>query len=254
MMPDDLFRIERTGRVACCIMSNPERMNALGPEMGVPLIENINQLLEDDEVGAIIIRGEGGNFCSGSDIDLLGENLDPVFLRNAMITMNELLYRLHEGAKPVITEVDGYAFGGGLGLALSSDITYATERAQFCIGFIRIGAVMDLGTSFFLLERIGMAKAKELAFTGDILNSEEACRIGLINRVVAHDTISEEVMNLARRISEKSADALLWTKRSLNRARHMDLKAMLDFEAHIQPLMLLSDEHKKAMKKLFLQK
>lgn len=253
-MPDDLFKIERTGRVACCIMSNPERMNALGPEMGVPMIENIYQLIEDDEVGVIIIRGEGGNFCSGSEMDLLGENLDPRFLREAMIRINELLYKLHEGPKPVITEVDGYAFGGGLGLALASDITYATERAKFCIGFIRIGAVLDLGTSFFLLERIGMAKAKELAFTGDILSSEEASRIGLINRVVHHDTISEEVMKLARRISEKSADALLWTKRSMNRARHMDLKAMLDFEAHIQPLMLLSNDHKKAMKKLFSQK
>jgi len=78
-MPDDLFKIERNGRVACCIMSNPERMNALGPEMGIPMIESIYQLIEADEVGAIVIRGEGGNFCSGSDIDLLGENLDPSF-------------------------------------------------------------------------------------------------------------------------------------------------------------------------------
>jgi len=137
-------------------------MNALNPEIGIPLMENVQHLIDDDDVGVIIIKGAGGNFCAGSDLELLGEKLDPPFLRHVMLTMNDVLFKLHHGPKPVITEVDGYALGGGLGLAMASDLTFATERAKFCTGFIKIGAALDMGISYFLLERIGMVKAKSL--------------------------------------------------------------------------------------------
>ena len=98
-----------------------------------------------------------------------------------------------------------------------------------------------------------MAKAKEFAYTGDIMDSEEALRICLINKIVDHDKISDEVMELAKKLAKRPANALAWTKRALNRARHLDLQTVLDLEAHIQPLMLLSSEHKDAIKE-FLEK
>ena len=252
-MDSDFFNVELIETVARFSMNTPGNMNALSKHMALPMIDKIRQLLSDDSIRVIVIRGEGGNFCSGSDISILGENMDPAFLSDAMNLMNSLLYELHESAKPVITEVDGYAFGGGLGLALASDITYATERALFCAGFIRIGAVLDMGTSYFLAERVGLAKAKEFAYTGDIMDSDEALRICLINKVVNHDKISDEVMELAKKLAKRPANALAWTKRALNKARHLDLQTVLDLEAHIQPIMLLSSEHKDAIKK-FLEK
>lgn len=249
-MDETGFRVQRVGAVARCSMNHPETMNALNLETGEPMAEAIGRLMTDDAVKVIVLRAEGENFCTGSDLALLGDNLDPAFLSRLMKRANAMLLDLCEGPKIVITEVDGFALGGGLGLALASDMTLATERAKFCCGFIRIGAVPDLGVSYFLPQRVGPVMAKEIALTGDIVDAERALAIGLINRVVPHEEISDAVMTLARRIAKAPPEALAWTKRNLNRAPHADLRTLLDIEAHLQPLMLLSEGHRAAIKKL----
>lgn len=250
-MTEKRFEVQRIGAVARCSMNCPEKMNALSQETGAPMVEEIGKLMGDDTVAVIVLRAEGDNFCTGADLSLLGDNLDPALLRNLMNRMNALLFQLHQGAKIVITEVDGFAVGGGLGLALASDITVATEQAKFCAGFIRIGAVPDMGVTYFLTERLGMAKAKEVALTGDIIDAGQALAMGLINRVVPREDISEEVMKLATRLAKAPPEALALTKRNLNRSRHIDLQTTLDLEAHMQPLMLLSESHRAAIKKMF---
>ena len=245
------FDVQRFGAVARCSLNCPEKMNALSPETGEPMVEAVQALMTDDTVSVIILRGEGGNFCTGSDLALIGDNLDPATLCDLMRRMNAFLFDLHQGPKIVITEVDGYALGGGLGLALASDLTIATDQAKFCCGFIRIGAVPDMGVTYFLTERLGMAKAKEVALTGDIIEAEQALAMGLINRVVPREDISEDVLKLATRLAKAPPLALALTKRNLNRSRHIDLQTALDLEAHMQPLMLLSEDHKAAIKKLF---
>lgn len=249
-MAEEGFRVERIGAVARCSMNHPQTMNALNLETGEPMAREIGRLVADDSVAVIVLRAEGENFCTGSDLAMLGENLDPAFLRALMNRANAMLLELYQGPKIVITEVDGYALGGGLGLALASDLTLATERAKFCCGFIRIGAVPDLGVSYFLPERVGPLMAKEIALTGDIIDAQRALALGLINRVVPHEEIAAEVMKLARRIAKAPAEALAWTKRNLNRAARIDLRTALDIEAHLQPLMLLTEAHKAAIKKL----
>lgn len=250
-MTEKGFEVERIGAVARCSLNCPEKMNALSRETGEPMVSAIHELIADETVSVIILRGEGGNFCTGSDLALIGDNLDPAALCEMMRRMNTFLFELHQGPKIVITEVDGYALGGGLGLALASDITIATDQAKFCCGFIRIGAVPDMGVTYFLTERLGMAKAKEVALTGDIIDAGQALEMGLINRVVPREDISEEVLKLATRLAKAPPLALSLTKRNLNRSRHIDLQTALDLEAHMQPLMLLSEDHKAAIKKLF---
>jgi len=250
-MESEVFRIEIADGVARCSMNRPQDMNALSVELGYPMVEGLTQVLDDDAVRVIVLRGEGGHFCSGADLTLLGDNLDPVFLNQSMRAVSDVIYRLYEGPKPVITEVDGFAVGGGLGLALASDITYATERAQFSMGFIKIAATPDMGSSYFLAERVGLVRAKEMAFTGDIVGAEEALRIGLVNKVVDHTQISEEVMKLASYIATKSPKTLAETKRMLNTSHLLDLRSVLDLETHVQPIMLLSEEHRAAIRKIF---
>lgn len=250
-MTAERFIVERIGKVARCTLNHPAKMNALGPETGAPMVAAIQDLMADDTAKVIVLRGAGGNFCAGADIALLGDHMDPAFLREVMNRVNDMLMALYQGPKPVITEVDGYAVGGGLGLALASDMTIATDRAKFCAGFIRIGAVPDMGVTYFLAERVGMATAKQIALTGDILEARQALAMGLINQVESHEQISEAVLALATRMAKAPADALAWTKRNLNRARHLDLQSVLDLEAHIQPLMLLSEEHRRAIQKMF---
>lgn len=249
-MGSHLFKVEIIDGIARCSMNSPENMNALNAEMGYPMIEGLSRVLEDEAVRVIVLRGEGGHFCSGADLELLGEDLDPPFLNQAMKAMGDLVYRLYTGPKPVITEVDGFAVGGGLGLALASDVTYATERALFCMGFIRIAAAPDMGSSYFLAERVGLIKAKKMAFTGEVVGAEEALRIGLVNEVVDHAEISDKVMDLAARIARRSAETLAWTKRVMNRYQRLELRTVLDLEAHVQPIMLLSEDHRRAVRKI----
>jgi len=250
-MDSDVFLVEIDGGVARCSINRPQDMNALSVELGYPMVEGLSRVLADDAVRVIVLRGEGGNFCSGADLNLLGDNLDPVFLNQSMKAVAEIIHELYTGPKPVITEVDGFAVGGGLGLALASDITYATERAKFCMGFIKIAAAPDMGSSYFLAERVGLVKAKEMAFTGDIVEAQEALRIGLVNKVVEHAKISNEVMELATYIATKSPEALAATKRMMNGSHLLDLRSVLDLEVNVQPIMLLSEEHRAAIKKIF---
>ena len=250
-MEDDRFQVERIGPVARCTMNLPEKMNALCPAMCLPMLAAMPLLLEDPAVGAVVLRGAGGNFSVGADFDLIGDHLDPLRLRGFMLRMNAFLSALYHGPKPVIAQVDGFAVGGGLGLALASDLTVASERARFCAGFIRIGAVPDLGTAYFLTERLGLIRAKALALTGDIIDAAEALRIGLVNQVVHPEALDDTAMTLAQKIARHDADALSWTKRCLNQARHRDLQTVMDLEAHIQPLMLSTEAHRSALKRLF---
>jgi 2-(1,2-epoxy-1,2-dihydrophenyl)acetyl-CoA isomerase len=246
------FAVETADGVARCIMRGP-KMNALGNELLVPMIEMLEDVLLDGEVRVIVLAGEGGNFCSGGDVGTMGENMDPTYLHNNMRLINSVLYELHEGPKPVITEVDGWAVGGGMGLAMASDITYATERSRFMMSFIRISIIPDLGTAYFAAMRAGLSQAKELAMTGKVIDSAEALRLGLINKVVPHDEIAEEVMGVARKMATRSPRVLSITKRHLNNAHRVDLQTMLDFEASIQPMLVLAPEHKRDVEK-FLEK
>jgi 2-(1,2-epoxy-1,2-dihydrophenyl)acetyl-CoA isomerase len=252
MNESKFFTVEIVEGVARCSMQGP-KMNAMGNEMMYPMVEMLKSALADDDVGVIVLRGESGNFSVGADLSMMGEEMDPAYLYRNMKLVNSLLLELHEGTKPVITEVDGWAAGGGFSLAIASDMTYATERAKFLASFVRVAIIPDLGASYFLTRRVGLAKAKEIAFTGRAIDSDEALRIGLINRIFPHEEISEEVMKTARKIASRSRDVLAITKRNLNTAGMVGLETMMNLEAATQPFMVLEPEHKEAVEK-FLKK
>lgn len=251
-MGEDIFEIDIDEGVALCTMKGP-KMNAMSREMLTLLVEGMRSVLEDDEVKVIVLRGGSGHFSTGADLSIMGDKMDPAFLWENMRTVGSTMRDLHEGDKPFITVVDGWAVGGGFSLAICSDMTFATERALFLMSFVRISIIPDLGCSYFLSRRVGLAKAKELAFTGEVINAEEARQIGLVNRVVEHDTIDDEVLKMARRMARRSAVALAITKRNLNVANRLDLTTMLDYEASVQPFMVMSPEHQRDVKK-FLEK
>lgn len=251
-MESEYFKVEVEEGVARCSMNGPN-MNAMGDKMLFPMMEGLKEVLADDAVKVIVIRGEGGNFSTGADLSIMGEKMDPILLKDNMRAMGSLIYQLHEGPKPVITEVDGWAVGGGFGLAMASDITYATERANFYLSFVRLSIVPDFGSAYFLTRRIGLSLAKEFALTGRTMGAEEALRIGLINRIVPHEEISGEVMKLAKRMAGRSPNILAFIKRFLNQGHQVDLQTFLDMEAHVQSIAVLAPEHKRDVEN-FLKK
>ncbi|MGQ9537188.1 MAG: enoyl-CoA hydratase/isomerase family protein [Actinomycetota bacterium] len=251
-MESEAFRIEVEEGVARCTMSG-SNMNAMGAEMIEPLMAGLRGVLDDPEVRVIVIRGDGGNFSTGADLTIMGERMEPELLNRDMRRMGELIYELHEGPKPYIAEVDGWAVGGGFGLAMASDITFATERARFYLSFVRLSLVPDFGSTYFLAQRVGLARAKEIALSARIVDAEEALRIGLVNRVIPHQEIGEEVMKLARRLAGRSPEVLAHTKRFVNAAFKVDLRDQLDMEAYVQSLRVVSPEHREDVRK-FLER
>jgi len=252
-MASEFFEVEIADGVARCTMKGP-KMNALGEDLLYPMCEGLEAVLHDDDVRVIVLRGGDGNFCSGGDVGTMGEKMDPEFLNKNMCLINDIGYQLHEGPKPVITEVDGWAVGGGMGWAMASDMTYATERARFMMSFIRISIIPDLGSTYFLPLRAGLLRAKELVFTGRPVGADEALAMGIVNRVLPHDEIGEETMKVARKIATRSPRVLGLMKRHLNLATRVDLRTILDLEESIQPLMVITPEHQRDIEKFFEKK
>jgi 2-(1,2-epoxy-1,2-dihydrophenyl)acetyl-CoA isomerase len=179
--------------------------------------------------------------------------MDPEFLNHHMLRMDEVILRLYEGEKPVICEVDGWAVGGGFGLAMASDVTYATERALFMMSFVRVSIIPDLGCAYLLARRVGLNRAKELALTGRVVDAEEAFRLGMVNKVFGHEDISEEVMRIARKMASRSPEVLRVIKRHFNvaAAGNVDLKTFQDLEAYAQPFFVLKPEHRRDIDRFF---
>ena len=252
MSESEYFKIEIDVGIARCSMDGPN-FNAMGDKMIFPMMEGIRSVLDDPDVRVIVMRGEGGNFSAGADLTIMGDKMDPAFLKENMRKMGQLIYELHEGPKPVIAEVDGWSVGGGFGLAMASDITYVTERARFFLSWVRLAIVPDFGASYFLTRRVGLAMAKELALVGKTIDAEEALRIELVNRIVPHEEISEEVMKLAGKLARRSPNIMALTKRFLNTGHQVDLQTFLDMEAYVQSIVILAPEHKEAVEK-FLEK
>jgi 2-(1,2-epoxy-1,2-dihydrophenyl)acetyl-CoA isomerase len=154
--------------------------------------------------------------------------------------------------KPIIAAVNGPAVGAGSCLALACDLIIASEKAQFAVSFIKIGAIPDLGAFYFWSLRVGAARAKELMWTGDPLTAQEAERLGLINRVVPHEKLEEEVWSWARRLAQGPAQNYAMIKAALNRWP-ASLETFFEIESTMQAVAFSSQDFGEG-RKAFLEK
>jgi 2-(1,2-epoxy-1,2-dihydrophenyl)acetyl-CoA isomerase len=153
---------------------------------------------------------------------------------------------LHEMPKPTIAMVRGAAAGAGLSLALACDLRIAGDTARFGTAFARVGYSGDFGGSFFLTRLIGTAKARELYFTADMLDAQEALALGLVNRVVPEARLEEETFALAARLARGPRVAYRYMKRNLNAAETGTLKDLLDLEAWHHSRCGMTEDHREA--------
>jgi enoyl-CoA hydratase/3-hydroxyacyl-CoA dehydrogenase len=200
--------------IAWIKLNRPEKLNALDDDM----VRGILSALEEarkEEIRVVVITGEGKAFCAGADIRGF-KGIGPIDAFNLSKRLNSAFREIYEFPKPVIAMINGFALGGGLELAMACDLRVASERAQFGQPEITLGIITGAGGSFRLPELVGIPKAKELMFTGDMITADEALRIGLINRVVKHDNLEEETRNLAMKIAERPPIAISIYKALLN--------------------------------------
>jgi 2-(1,2-epoxy-1,2-dihydrophenyl)acetyl-CoA isomerase len=238
--------------VAVLTLNRPEARNALDMTMRRDLEAALLRLADDQEVRVLVVRGAGEHFCAGGDVKLMRDNpMTAVEGQSRVEAINRAILALAGFRAPTIAMVDGAAAGAGCNLALACDLVIASDRARFGEMFARIGLIPDAGGTYFLPRRVGLARAKELVFTGDIIDAREAERIGLINRVVPVADLEREALALARRIAAGPPRVLAAAKALLDRAPGLDLESALHWEALTQGSMIASADHREGLRAFF---
>jgi enoyl-CoA hydratase len=205
---------EKKDRVAILTLDDQKKLNALSPGIRQGLKEGFAEVERDADIKAAIVTGAGRAFCAGADIT--GFNFDPVSVK---IFLNDVFQALTIGehvSKPVIAAVNGLALGGGLELAISCDMIIASEKAKFGVPEINLGLLPGFAI-VRLHQIIGRSKSKEMTMTGEPISAEEALRLNLVSKVVPHEKLMDEAMELAGKIASKPAIAIRLAKSSINR-------------------------------------
>ncbi len=249
-MTNDLLEAVKDG-VAVLTLNRPERLNAMSRPMLDALLEALPRLADDPAVGAVVLTGAGRGFCAGGDVKAMAEGTEAAGttleeraqgLRGRM----EVARWLHELPKPTIAMVRGAAAGAGLSLALACDLRIAGDSARLGTAFARVGYSGDFGGSFFLTQLVGTAKARELYYTADLLDVQQALALGLVNRVVPDARLEEETLELAGRLARGPRVAYRYMKRNMNAAESGTLKELLDLEAWHHTRCGMTEDHTEA--------
>ncbi|MGQ0430589.1 MAG: enoyl-CoA hydratase family protein [Gammaproteobacteria bacterium] len=243
-----LWRLE--GRVGRITLNRPERRNPLTFESYAELRDLFRALTTDDEVRAVVIDGEGGNFCSGGDVhEIIGpltKMSKPKLLEFTRMT-GDLVRAMRACPQPVIAAVDGTCAGAGAMIALASDFRLATAAAKTAFLFVRVGlAGCDMGACALLPRMIGQGRAAELLYTGRTMNAEEGASWGFFNRLVPAESLLPEAMRIAREIAAGPTFAHAMTKRMLHREWAMGLDEAIEAEAKAQAVCMQTHDFRRA--------
>ncbi len=230
-------------------LNRPDALNAWNRQLGVDLLAAVEHVAADEAVRAIVVGGAGRAFSSGADLkDMSGRQDEltatgrPDVYRTLTERYHPIITGLRQVGKPVIAAVRGPAVGIGLSLALCCDLIVAAESAYFLLAFVNISLVPDGGSSLFVPNRVGMARATEMAMLGERVPAEQALQWGLVNRVVPDDRLDEEVAALAVRLAAGPTRAYAGIKRQLNQWQFAGMEAQLELEARIQQEMAETDD------------
>lgn len=233
-MSDAVILTQVENRVATLTFNRPDKLNALSHELIFQSIEQLRAWGRDPEVGAIIVTGAGRAFCAGGDVSKMAQAGDTQTLEeqiDGLRQAQELSWLLYNLPKVTIAAVNGHAMGAGLGVCLSCDLRIASESAKFGTAYAKVGFGGDFGTTWLLAHAVGAAKAKELFFLADIIDAQEAHRLGLVNRVTAPDALSAQVVEIATRIAHGPLTSYRYMKANVNLAMSTDFRTLLDREA-----------------------
>jgi 2-(1,2-epoxy-1,2-dihydrophenyl)acetyl-CoA isomerase len=249
----ETLQVERRNGVVTITLDRPKVKNAMNRRLWEELLDVLAEAATSTEDRAVVVTGAGGDFCSGADLGDGGPFSGDGHASFAMQWINQVPLALHRLPKPTIAKVRGVAAGAGANLAFGCDLIVAGDTARFTEIFAKRGLSIDFGGSWLLPRLIGLHRAKELAFFGDIVGAVDAERMGLLNRVVPDAELDGFVTGWAERLASGATVALAQTKRLLNESMHRSLAESLDAEG-IGQLTAIGTRDAKEAVKAFLTK
>ena len=234
--------------VATVTLNRPEAMNALTRSLYAQLEQAFRDAHRDPEVRCVIVTGTGRAFCSGDDVKqiMLGEQRDETTqrLRDVRPRPTPAAAAILECDKPVIAAVNGPAVGWGMDLTLFCDIRIASESAKFGELFIKRGLVSDLGGLWRLPAVVGPSKAAELLFTGEVIDAQEALRIGLVSQVVPPGELLPAARAMASKIAANPPIAMRYMKEGLRRSRNASMEEMGAYVGSSLAYLFTTEDHR----------
>lgn len=239
----ETVNLRRRGAGAIVELARPDSMNAWNRQLGEDLLDAIGTVAKDEDVRAVMLTGAGRGFSSGADLKDVsgGHDVTPEGhpdLRKVLVERyHPIILGIREMPKPVLAAVNGAAVGIGLSLALSADLVVARRSAYFLLAFVNIGLVPDGGSSAFVPDRVGFARATEMAMLGERIGAEQALEWGLINRVFDDEAFEDEAAALLDRLASGPTRSYAGSKRQLNAWMQARLAAQLELEADVQQQM-----------------
>jgi enoyl-CoA hydratase len=246
-MPYETILYEKDGPAAVLTINRPDKLNALDQQVLTDLLQAVSQAACEDDVAALVLTGAGEKaFVAGADIAAM-LRLTPLQARAFADLGHGLCNALADCPKPVIAAVNGFALGGGTELAIACDVIYASEKARFGQPEVKLGIIPGFGGTQRLARLVGLQKAKELIFTGDIIDAQEALRIGLACAVFPPADLLPKAKELAKRIAAAGPVAVGQAKRAMNHGHDLSLPAALELEKQTFAALFGTEDRREGM-------
>jgi enoyl-CoA hydratase len=250
-MPENIL-LEKKGRIATITINRPDKLNALNISTREEISTAFDELEKDSDIRVVIITGAGDkSFIAGADIaEFAGKT---ALQQREVMKSRSGFGSIDDFPKPVIAMVNGFCLGGGCEVALCCDIRVASDKARFGQPEINLGIIPGAGGTQRLTRFVGESKAMQMILTGEMIDAQEAYRIGLVSEIFPHAELAEKTMELAARIADKSPVALQMAKTAVKNASRMNLREGLAQEADLFALCFASEDKEEGVR-AFLEK
>lgn len=244
--------LDKQNHIATLSFNRPSVLNALNSDVLKEFNQVLDEIKNDEEIYVLIITGYGKAFIAGADISEMKDKTPEQARKFAELGLS-VFRKMELMEKPIIAAINGFALGGGCELAMSCDIRIASEKAKFGQPEVGLGIIPGFAGTQRLSRLVGIAKAKELIFTGDIIDAVEAEKLRLVNKIVPHDELMVESLTLAEKIVSKAQAAIRYSKTAINRGVESDIETGMLIEKDLFGLCFSTKDQKEGME-AFLEK
>ncbi|MGO1477897.1 short-chain-enoyl-CoA hydratase [Senegalia sp. (in: firmicutes)] len=238
--------LEKKESIAIIKINRPKALNALNTETLIEIDKAIEDLKNDNDVNVIILSGEGKSFVAGADIVEMKEKT-AAKAREFGNLGAKVFRKIELIEKPVIAAVNGFALGGGCELAMACDIRIGSEKAKFGQPEVGLGITPGFSGTQRLSRIVGAAKAKEMIFTGNMIDAKEAEKIGLVNILVSKEDLMDEAMKMAEKIASNATIAVKYSKTAINRGIETDIETGIEIEKDLFAICFSTEDQKEGM-------